>query len=163
MVAFQFSYNKEEVISALRYHFLRRTEILVLGWALLVFFLFTLFGTFFHLFPLPVFFAVFLMIVILMVIFWYLLPFSLYTKSATFQESILLKGEEDYLSINTHFSEKRVSWNSFIQVVQTRDFLFLYRDKKSFFLIPCSGWKNEQDRSEFFQLLKKKIKDYQEK
>ncbi|MHB1921163.1 MAG: YcxB family protein [Chitinophagaceae bacterium] len=161
MLTLQFNYDKKEVIGALRYHFLNRGEIGVLRWTLLIFFLLTLIGNFFHLVQLPVVIAVLLMVCLLFLIFWYLLPFSIFNKSATFQESIHLSAKEDYLSIGTRFSERRVAWTSFIRVVQTRDFLFLYRDKKTFFLIPVNGWKDEQEFTDFYQLLRRKIKDYQ--
>jgi hypothetical protein len=42
-------------------------------------------------------------------------------------------------------------------VVETKKFFFLYRDKKSFFLIPTSAFETEDARRNFSHLLKEKI------
>jgi hypothetical protein len=155
----EFSYNKEDVLDALRHHFMQRGEIKVFRNALGILLLATLTGFFLHLVTPNALIGIIAMVALVVWAFWYLLPVSTYNKAATFKDEIRLRYSEEGLMISTRSSEhqRQLSWNNFTQVVETRKFFFLYRDKKSFLLIPTSAFENEDARNNFSDLVKEKI------
>jgi hypothetical protein len=155
----EFSYNKEEVLHALRYHFMHRGEIKVFRNTLIILLLATLAGYVFHVVTPQAFTGIAIMIALLVLVFWYMLPISIYNKAATFKDNIQLQYSEEGMVISTGGSEyqRSISWNNFSRVVETKKFFFLYKDKKSFFLIPTSAFHTEADKNSFGHLLQQKV------
>lgn len=155
----EFSYNKEDVLNALRYHFSRRGEIKVFRNTLCILLLAALAGFFFRVVTPNALIGIIAMVALIVWAFWYVLPLSTYNKAATFKDEIRLKYSEEGLLISTRASDhqRQLSWNNFTQLVETRKFFFLYRDKKSFLLIPTSAFENEDERNTFSRLVKGKI------
>src|SRR5690242_9180394 len=155
-----FQYSKPEVIDALRFHFLNRGEIRLFRGVLFVLLAFAAFSYWGGFVSFPVVVAIVLMLMLLVLAFWYILPFSIYKKAATFKEFIKLQYDEEGVVIGTHIGERRLSWGSFNNIVETRSFFYLYRDKKSFFLIPTNAFRSDSDRQDFSDLLKSKFGNY---
>ena len=86
----EFSYNKEDVLTALRYHFMQRGEVKVYRITLAVLLLITLMGFFFNVVTSSALIGIFVMVAIIIWAFWYLLPLSTYNKAATFKDEIKL-------------------------------------------------------------------------
>lgn len=158
----EFNYNKGDVLHALRYHFMQRGEIKVFRNTLIILLLATLTGYFFSVVTSAALTGIVLMILVLGWVFWYLLPVSIYNKAATFKDSIHLKYSEEGLLISTRASDRQraISWSNFSQVVETKKFFFLYRDKKTFFLIPISAFETEESYQNFSSMLKAKFSNY---
>jgi hypothetical protein len=158
----EFNYNKGDVLHALRYHFMQRGEIKVFRNTLIILLLATLTGYFFSVVTTGALTGIVLMILVLGWVFWYLLPVSIYNKAATFKDSIHLKYSDEGLLISTRASEhqRAISWSNFSQVVETKKFFFLYRDKKTFFLIPISAFETEEAYRNFTSMLKAKFSNY---
>ncbi|QJB34821.1 YcxB family protein [Chitinophaga oryzae] len=133
------------MLHALRYHFLHRGEIKVFRNTLVILLLATVAGYMFNLVTPGALSGITIMVVLLGLVFWYLLPISIYNKAATFKDDIHLRYSEDGIRISTRSSdhERAISWHHFTKVVETKKFFFLYRDKKTFFLIPISAFKTE--------------------
>lgn len=146
-------------MSALRYHFLQRGEIKVFRNTLFILLAATLAGYIFNVVTINALLGILAMILLIAWVFWYMLPLSTYNKAATFKDQIRLNYSEEGMMISTRTSEHQrlISWSNFTQVVEAKKFFFLYRGKKSFFLIPTSAFKTEADKNEFGQLLKTKI------
>ncbi|HEU4553341.1 MAG TPA: YcxB family protein [Chitinophaga sp.] len=155
----EFSYNKEDVLNALRYHFMQRGEVKVYRTTLAILLLVTLLGYLFHLVNFSALIGIVAMVAIIVWAFWYLLPLSTYNKAATFKDEIKLLYSEEGLFISTRSSEhqRQLYWNHFTRLVETRKFFFLYRDKKSFLLIPTSAFENDAARKRFSTLVRGKI------
>ncbi|PSL49709.1 YcxB-like protein [Chitinophaga niastensis] len=158
----EFSYNKGDVLHALRYHFMRRGEIKVFRNTLVILLLATITGYIFSVVTTAAFTGIAIMVLVLGWVFWYLLPVSIYNKAATFKDSIHLKYSDEGLLISTRASEhqRAISWSNFSQVVETKKFFFLYRDKKTFFLIPTSAFKTHEAYENFASMLKEKFTNY---
>ncbi|NLR61588.1 YcxB-like protein [Chitinophaga polysaccharea] len=158
----EFSYDKGEVLHALRYHFTQRGEIKVFRNTLIILLLATLTGFFFKVVTPGALTGIVLMVLVLGWVFWYLLPVSIYNKAATFKDSIQLKYSDEGILISTRGSDhqRAISWSNFSQVVETKKFFFLYRDKKTFFLIPTSAFKTEEAYKNFADVLKEKFNHY---
>ncbi len=155
-----FHYNKPEVINALRFHFLNKGEIKALQAILILLLLFALAGFLMNIVTPAVLAAIMLMLVIVVAAFWYILPVSIYNKAATFKESIRLQYNDEGMTIGTHVGQRLVLWQNFNRVVETRDFFYLYRDAKSFFLIPTAAFRDETEKEGFTNLLKSKFGNY---
>lgn len=156
----QFTYNKDEVINALRTHFLRRGEIKVFRNTLLILLIAAITGYIFRVVNFNALLGISVMMIIIGWAFWYLLPVSTYNKAATFKDNIRLRYNEEGMEISTGAGERALSWRNFSQILETRNFFFLYRDKRSFFLIPTSAFDNEDARNSFSSLLQSIFKDY---
>lgn len=159
----QFTYKKEEVINALRFHFLRRGEIKVFRNTLIILLLATVIGYVFRMVNFNAMLGIVVMMVILGWAFWYLLPVSTYNKAATFRDNIRLRYNEDGMAIVSGHGERSLSWRSFTQIVETQSFFFLYRDKRSFFLIPTSAFENDEAHQQFRELMQKTFSNYSRK
>lgn len=155
----EFSYNKEEVLAALRYHFMQRGEIKVFRNTLIILLLATFTGYFFSLVTVNALVGISAMAVLIGCVFWFMLPISTYNKAATFKDNIRLHYSDEGLLISTRSSshERAIGWQNFSQVVEAKNFFFLYRDKKSFLLIPVSAFRTREDKEGFEMLLKEKI------
>lgn len=157
----QFTYNREEVINALRFHFLRRGEIKVFRNTLIILLIAAIAGYLFRVVNFNALLGICVMMIIIGWAFWYLLPVSTYNKAATFKDNIRLRYNEEGLAISTGTTgERSLSWRNFSQIVETRSFFFLYRDKRSFFLIPTSAFASEDARNAFSILLQSIFSDY---
>jgi len=156
----EFSYNKEEVLNALRYHFMQRGEIKVFRNTLFTLLAFALAGYAFKIVTIGALIGISGMVLLIAIAFWFLLPVSIYNKAATFKDNIHLKYSEEGITISTRSSENQrlLSWSTFTRVVEAKNFFFLYRGKKNFFLVPTSAFKSEDAQKEFSQLANKKIK-----
>lgn len=155
----EFSYNKEEVLNALRYHFMQRGEIKVFRNTLFILLVAALVGCAFKLVTVSTLIGIAAMVLLIGLVFWYLLPMSIYNKAATFKDDIRLNYSEDGIMISTRTSEhqRQISWTNFTQIVEAKNFFFLYRDKKTFFLIPTSAFKTKAAQQEFGRLARNMI------
>ncbi|MBW8685740.1 YcxB family protein [Chitinophaga rhizophila] len=155
----EFSYNKEEVLNALRYHFLQLGEIKVFRNTLFILLAFTMAGFAFKIVTTGALIGIVAMIVLIIMVFWFLLPVSIYNKAATFKDDIHLKYSEEGITISTRNSEQQrlLSWNTFTKVVEAKNFFFLYRGKKNFFLVPTSAFKTPDAQQEFSRLANNNI------
>jgi hypothetical protein len=158
----QFQYSKTAVINALRIHFLNRRETKILRILLIVFFLLSLWGYFKGVIPYALVVIIFLLIILLTVVFWFVLPKSIYRKAKTFSEpTIELDCDEQGISIGTHSGARQLAWESFHGVLETPDFFYLYRNNNSFFLIPVNAFETQEEKQTFTQLLQRHFNDYQ--
>ena len=123
----EFSYNKEEVLNALRYHFLQRGEIKVFRNTLFILLAFTLAGFAYRLVTVGALICIASMVVLIVLVFWYMLPVSIYNKANTFKDDIHLNYSEEGITISTRSSEveKQLSWKNFTQLVEAKNFIFL--------------------------------------
>lgn len=154
----QISYQKPQVLQALRYHFISRPEIKIMMILVNVFALLAA-GLFaFKLIsPLP-----FLMSSVLwlsmMVAFWLWLPALIYRRSKTFQDRFSVSLEENHFIIDTEKGRKTWAWREFTNFFETPGFFHLYFDSRSFFLIPKDAFADSDAIHAARQLMRGKIK-----
>jgi signal transduction histidine kinase len=134
-----FNYEKNEVIKALRHHFIQKSEI---KWLLILINLFAIISTALFFMgkissdKLTIFSALWF---VTMISVWLLLPNSIYKQTKTFNEEIVAQLNSDALVLNTHKGTNSIAWNSFSHYKEGEDFFYLYQNAKSFFLIPKSA------------------------
>lgn len=159
-----FQYNRPDVIEALRFHFMNRPEMKLFRTVLMVLVLLSFVGYWMKMINLQVVIWLFLLFIVLVLVFWYILPYSVYKKAKTFHEPVIhLRWNDRGLSIGTHQGESSMLWSRFDRIVETREFFFLYRDNKSFFLIPVEAFNDELEKNSFAELLHTQFRNYRVK
>ena len=130
----EFSYNKGQVIQALRYHFITRREIRLLIILVNVFAIFAAI-LFYAGKILPLAFLLSSVLWIgLMGAFWFFLPYSIYRKERTFKDHFKATLEPQHFFITNGKGGGRTwSWREFSNYLETPHFFHLYfdRDRKS--------------------------------
>jgi hypothetical protein len=153
-----FSYDKRQVMQALRYHFISRPEfkimlILVNVFALTCVVLYylkkitdvaVLTGSFMWFF--------------LMISFWFVMPAMVYKRAATFRDSFTMKFEEEGFSLGNERGSKAWPWKALSTFMETPNFFHLYFDSRSFFLVPKNCFTNSDQVYQLRQLLRTKVK-----
>jgi hypothetical protein len=157
-VTINFSYDKKQVLQALRYHFLTRPEIRIMIIVVNVFALFTAVLFYFKkILPLAFLTGSFLWFS-LMIVFWFILPGSVYRRAATFKDHFTMEFEEDRFSVGNERGSRSWPWNKLSKFIETPKFFHLYFDARSFFLVPKDGFASTNDVYELRQLLKQKVR-----
>ena len=154
MMSSYFNYDKDRVIQALRYHFISRREIKLMIIIVNVFAIFSAVLYFTHkVNPLAFLLSSGLWFV-LMISFWFVLPYVIYRKSSTFKNKFRVDFGNSEMSIETDRGERSWSWSSFSTYMETPYFFHLYFDSRTFFLVPKGAF---EDASEARHILAQKI------
>src|SRR5437764_6953521 len=154
----QFSYDKKQVLQALRYHFLSKREIRLMIILVNVFALASALLFYFKkILPLAFLTGSFLWI-ILMISFWFILPGMVYRRAATFKDHFTMAFEENSFSVRNERGSRSWPWRALSTFLETPYFFHLYFDTRSFFLVPKDGFKNRDEVFEFRKMLKEKVK-----
>ena len=96
----------------------------------------------------------------LMIAFWFILPYSIYKKAATFRDGFKISLEDQHLFLENDRGSKSWPWTAFSSVIESPHFFHLYFDARSFFLIPKSAFEGDavhEARSFLAKKITKKI------
>lgn len=152
-----FSYDKKQVIQALRYHFLTRPEIKIMLIFVNVFAIGSAVLFYFKIIQ-PLSFLMFSVLwFFLLMIVWRILPQSIYKRSHTFQDHFSMDFVDEGVVLRTQRGEKAWPWSAFSKFIETPNFFHLYFDSRSFFLVPVDAFKDLESRRDARQLLKSHI------
>lgn len=153
-----FGYEKNQVIQALRYHFISRPEIRIMLILVNVFALasITLYALG-KITPMAFFVGSFLWIM-LMISFWFMLPFMVYRRAVTFKHEFSMDFREDGFTLAHERGSKSWAWSSLKNFVESPHFFHLYFDSRSFLLVPKSGCKDSDEILALRNLIKGKVK-----
>lgn len=152
-----FEYDKKQVMSALRHHFISRPEIKFL---LIVVNLFTILSAIlFYLHKIqPLSFLIFSFLwFALLITFWSLLPLSVYKKSQTFQDRFSMNFDDREVVLQTELGSHAWNWNEFSTYLESPFFFHLYFTSRAFFLVPKDAFSNLEALQETRNLLKRKL------
>ncbi|RTL58686.1 MAG: YcxB family protein [Sphingobacteriales bacterium] len=153
----EFSYTKNEVIQALRYHFITRREIKFMIVLVNVFAILSAVLFFTHIIRFFPFFLSTILWIVLMFAFRVFLPVSIYKKAETFQDHFKVNLDENHFYMENKKGNRIWAWREFSEFLESPYFFHLYFDKRSFFLVPKSAFSNIQQLQEARELLKKHI------
>jgi YcxB-like protein len=153
-----FSYDKRQVMQALRYHFISRPEIRIMIILVNVFALTC--AVLFYLRKVAPFALLTgsVMWFFLMISFWFILPSVVYRRAATFRDSFTMRFEEEGFSLSNERSSRAWPWNALSTFLESPNFFHLYFDSRSFFLVPKNSFRDSDQIFELRQLLKAKVK-----
>jgi YcxB-like protein len=152
-----FEYDKKQVMSALRHHFISRPEIKFL---LIIVNIFTILSAIlFYLHKIqPISFLLFSFLwFILLLTFWTLLPLSIYKKSQTFQDKFSMNINDHEVILQTELGSHAWSWKEFSSFLESPFFFHLYFNSRSFFLVPKDAFPDLESLQETRNLIKRKL------
>ena len=152
-----FTYDKRQVMQALRYHFISRPEIRIM---IILVNVFALLCAVLYYFKKIADFALLtgsFMWLFLMISFWFVMPALVYRRAATFKDSFTMKFEEEGFSLGNERGSKAWPWKALSTFMETPNFFHLYFDSRSFFLVPKNSFRDSDEIYELRQLLKMKI------
>jgi hypothetical protein len=96
--------------------------------------------------------------VVLMVSFWFILPFLVYRRAETFKHEFSMQFEPDGFMLMHERGNRSWPWTALSTFTESPHFFHLYFDSRSFFLVPKSGFRDRDEMSELRSLLKEKVK-----
>jgi hypothetical protein len=153
----QFTYKKNQVLQALRYHFLNRKEIRLMIILVNVFALASAALFYFRkILPFAFLMGSFMWF-ILMISFWFILPGMVYRRAATFRDHFTMTFDEDSFSVGNERGSRSWPWTALSTFLETPNFFHLYFDNRSFFLVPKDGFANTDEIYQARHLFKDKI------
>lgn len=154
----QFTYDKKQVIQALRFHFLNRPEIRVLLIMVNIFAILSAILLYFRKIQGISFLFFSLLWFLLMLVIWRILPMTIYNRSATFRDQFIMQFNDDNALLETERGAKSWPWQSFSKFIESPFFFHLYFDSRSFFLVPKDAFKDLGAIQQARDLLKAKIR-----
>ena len=133
---FNFSYIKNKVLQALRYHFISQTEIRVMFIVIIIFDLISAILYFnVKIRPEPFLIGAFVWFIFILS-FWFFMPNIIYKRSSTFKEKFTIAFQPTYVSLENSKGRVEWEWNRFTKYFETPNFFHLYFSAKTFFLVP---------------------------
>lgn len=153
----EFSYTKNEVIQALRYHFITRREIKFMIILVNVFAILSALLFFTHIIRFFPFFLSTVLWIVLMFAFRVFLPVSIYKKAETFRDHFKVSLDENHFYMENKKGSRIWAWREFSEFLESPHFFHLYFDKRSFFLVPKAAFSSIQQLQEARELLKSHI------
>jgi hypothetical protein len=154
-----FTYDKKQVIQALRYHFLSRKEIRLMIILVNVFALGSAFLFYFKkILPLAFLVGSFLWF-ILMLSFWFFLPGMVYRRATTFKDHFIMTFDAESFSVGNERGARSYPWKAVSSFLETPHFFHLYFDSRSFFLVPKDSFSGSDEIYQMRHMLKEKIKN----
>lgn len=157
-ITIQFSYEKSKVIQALRYHFITRPELRFMVILVNVFALLTAVLFYFQKITGLAFLTGSVLWFLLMISIWFLLPGVVYRRNNTFKDHFTMNFTGEEFSLGNERGSRSWPWRSLSTFLESPHFFHLYFDSRSFFLVPKSGCKSQDEVFELRQLLKEKIR-----
>jgi hypothetical protein len=156
LMQLSFTYDKKKVLQALRYHFLFQPEIRIFFVVVIVFDIASavlyIIG---KIKPEP-FLLGSLIWLLFLVSFWFILPGSIYKKSATFKDKFEIDFGNNFITLSNDRGFVEWEWKQFKKYFESPNFFHLYFSSKAFFLLPKDNM-DDDFRHELRVLLSEKI------
>lgn len=143
MTSSYFSYDKQKVIQALRYHFISRREIKVMIILVNVFAVLSVTLFFFKKISPLAFLVSSMLWFFLMLMFWIILPKMVYRKAHTFKDSFKVTVDQSGFGIENERGGRDWNWSEFSTWMESPHFFHLYFNPRSFFIIPKEAFEGD--------------------
>ena len=133
------SFTKNEVLQALRYHFIKQAEIKSLMIIVNVYAIITAVLLFMKKIRPEPFLLGSLLWIVLMIFFWYLLPNLFYKKTELFKQKWEFSFNDKEALLLSSIGEASWGWDTVTHYFESPLFFHFYFGPKSFFIIPKSN------------------------
>jgi hypothetical protein len=153
-----FSYEKGQVLQALRYHFISRPEIRLMLILVNVFAIASIILYAVGKITPMAFMVGSLLWIVLMVSFWFILPSMVYRRAQTFRHEFSMDFGEDKFTLEHERGSRSWEWTALKTWIESPHFFHLYYDARSFFLVPKTGYRDKEEIAEMRELLKRKVR-----
>ncbi|WP_346237937.1 YcxB family protein [Niabella insulamsoli] len=150
-----FDYDKKQVIQALRYHFISKTELRIMVILVNAFAILSLILYMMGKISPTAFLTYSLLWLVLMVSLWFILPTVVFNRAATFQHSFAMHFNEDDFTLEHERGKRSWPYAALKSYKETPHFFHLYFDARSFLLVPKSAFKDLEDMQSLRDRLKK--------
>ncbi|HZH94244.1 MAG TPA: YcxB family protein [Flavisolibacter sp.] len=154
----EFSYNKQQVLQGLRYHFLARPELRIMIIVVNVFAFASAALFYFQIVTPRAFLVGSSLWFLMMITIWFILPGSVYRGAATFKDHFIMDFEEENFSVGNERGSRSWAWTALSKTLETPNFFHLYFDSRSFFLVPKYAFQGDDEMYEMRKLLREKVK-----
>ncbi len=135
-MSYSISYTKNEVLQALRYHFIKQAEIKSLMIIVNLYAIVTAVLLFMKKIRPEPFLLGSVLWIVLMVFFWYALPNLFYKKTELFKQQWAFSFNAQQAKLIGDLGEASWDWESVTHYFESPEFFHFYFGPKSFFLIP---------------------------
>ncbi|MFZ1784371.1 MAG: YcxB family protein [Ferruginibacter sp.] len=152
-----FTYDKNKVIQALRYHFISRREIKIMMILVNVFAILSAALFFFKKVSPLAFLISSVLWFSLMILFWFLMPYMVYKKADTFKDRFKAILSDSEFRIENDRGGRSWDWSEFTTWIESPHFYHLYFSSRSFFIVPKDAFEGD-DAHEARNILRAKIK-----
>ncbi len=152
-----FSYEKGQVLQALRYHFISRPEIRLMLILVNVFAIASIILYALKKITPMAFLVGSTLWIVLMISFWFILPGLVYKRAVTFRHQFSMDFGEESFTLEHEKGSRSWPWTAVQKYLESPHFFHLYFDNRSFFLVPKSGYQDKEEISEMRGLLKRKV------
>lgn len=153
-----FAYDKKQVLQALRYHFVSKREIRLMIILVNVFAIASLTLYVMRKITPMAFLVGTLLWLILMISFWFVLPYLVYRRAETFKHAFSMDFEEEgFVLRHEGGGSRKWPWKALINYLESPNFFHLYFDSRSFILVPKDGCKDKDEVFELRGILKNNV------
>ena len=154
-----FSYEKGQVMQALRYHFISKPEIRIMIILVNVFALASIILYAMKYITAFAFLIGSLLWIVLMISFWFILPMIVYSRAATFQHEFSMNfSDQQFTLSHANGGSRSWDWRKLSFFMESPHFFHLYFDSRSFLLVPKSGLKDTDEVQQLRHLIAEHVK-----
>jgi hypothetical protein len=145
-MSIQIQYQKSQVIQGLRYHFIKQSEIKGLLLFVNVYAIITAGFLFYKKIRPELFLIGSLLWIVLMVFFWYLLPWLFFRKTSMFKQTWVFHFDSNSASLESESGRASWSWSEVTRFFESPLFFHVYFAPKSFFILPKTHFSFEDQQ-----------------
>ncbi len=138
-MSYSISFNKPAVLQALRYHFMKQSEIKTLMIIINLYAVVTAVLLFMKKIRPEPFLLGSILWIALMLYFWFILPNQFYKKTTLFKERWDFSYNNHAATLVGSLGEASWGWDTVTHYFESPEFFHFYFSPKSFFLIPKDG------------------------
>jgi hypothetical protein len=135
-MSIEVSYQKVQVLEALRYHFIKQPEIKTLMIVVNLYAILTGILLFLKKIRPELFLLGSLLWIVLLLLFWFLMPTIFYKKTALFNYNWIFNFDNQKASLHSMQGEAAWNWEEVFHYFESPHFFHIYFSPKTFFLIP---------------------------
>ena len=135
-MAYSVHYKKAQVLQALRYHFMKQSEIKTLMIVVNVYAIATGVLLFLKKIRPELFLLGSILWIILLLLFWYAMPALFYKKADLFKQDWTFSFNEAHANLYSNLGSAEWTWNELTHYFESPYFFHFYFGPKTFFLIP---------------------------
>jgi hypothetical protein len=139
-----YSYDKAKVLQALRYHFINKKDIRLLLIAVNVLALVSGFLFFLKKIHPTVFLLSSFLWITLMIVFWFLMPRLIYSRTKAFKDNFMVTINSDGVQLQQEHGSRQWNYKQFQSWFESPYFFHLYTGANAFFIIPKDVFSIEQ-------------------
>ena len=96
--------------------------------------------------------------IVLMISFWFILPFMVYRKAVTFKHEFSMTFTQEGFTLAHERGSKDWEWKKLSNYLESPHFFHLYFDSRSFLLVPKNGCKDSDEVYALRNLIREKVK-----